>query len=64
MRCPRCNATVDDSALVCPECGLQFSDTESAIEMKKAEAASEAAEPAELPPATSLDTEEIGRAHV
>ncbi len=31
MRCPRCNAMVDDSALTCPECGLQFSDTESTI---------------------------------
>ena len=57
MRCPRCNATVDDSALVCPECGLQFSDTESTIETE-VETASQAAAPAEASSVIDSDTED------
>lgn len=57
MRCPRCNATVDDSALVCPECGLQFSDTKSTIETE-VETESQAAAPAEVSSAIDSDTED------
>lgn len=37
MRCPRCNAIVDDSVLVCPECGLPLAEVDPDIETQPEE---------------------------
>ena len=58
MRCPRCNAMVEDSALVCPECGLQFSETEPLIQAETEDFSAEEPEVFSDTPVDAVSEEE------